>query len=185
LQKDTQFHRCLATLELHIPGQGLLGQELLLSRTLEVEHHPHNRATLEPHLRAIQEPHAPGTQEPLQVKDMGELHHLSNRAILGVVPTPVMEEPHPHSNSLDMEEPHPHRLDMAHNLNTISKAILELHPPNTRVTVLPLSSSRWTLKLHSGSELLTKTGVDRLMPRSCRGLSSMATGATSMRRHAG
>ena len=130
MQKDTQFHRCLATLELHIPGQGLLGQELLLSRTLEVEHHPHNRATLEPHLRAIQEPHAPGTQEPLQVKDMGELHHLSNRAILGVVPTPVMEEPHPH------------RLDMAHNLNTISKAILELHPPNTRVTVLPLSSSR-------------------------------------------
>jgi len=173
LQKDTQFHRCLATLELHIPGQGLLGQELLLSRTLEVEHHPHNRATLEPHLRAIQEPHALGTQEPLQVKDMGELHHLSNRAILGVVPIP------------GMEEPHPHRLDMAHNLNTISKAILELHPPNTRVTVLPLSSSRWTLKLHSGSELLTRTGVDRLMPRSCRGLSSMATGATSVRRHAG
>jgi len=184
LQKNKQLHRCLATLEQHIPGRGLQDQELLLSHTPEVEH-PHNRATLEPHLRAIQEPHALGIQEPLQVKDMGELHHLSSRAILEVVPTPVMEEPHPHSNSLDMEEPRPHRLDMAHNLNTTSKAILELHPPNTRVTVLPLSSSRWTLKLLSGSELSTKTGVDRLMQRSCRGLWSMATGATSVRRHAG
>jgi len=154
LQKEERIHRCLATLEQHILGRGLLDQELLLSHTLEVEH-PHNRAIQEPHPRAIQEPHALGNQERLQVKDMGELHHLSSRAILEVVPTLVMEEPHPHSNSLDMEEPHPHNhsLDMEeprahsslateHNLSTTSKAILELHPPNTRVTVLPLSSNR-------------------------------------------
>ena len=155
MQKEERIHRCLATLEQHILGRGLLDQELLLSHTLEVEH-PHNRATLEPHNRAIQEPHALGIQEPLQVKDMGELHHLSSRAILEVVPVLVMEAPHPHSNSLDMEEPHHHNhsLDMEeprahsslateHNLSTTSKAILELHPPNSRVTVLPLSSNRY------------------------------------------
>lgn len=160
--------------------------------------HPHNRATLEPHNRAILEPHALGIQEPLQDKDMGELHHLSSRAILEVVPVLVMEEPHPHSNSLDMEEPHHHNhsLDMEeprahsslateHNLSTTSKAILELHPPNSRVTVLPLSSNRLTRKLPSGSELLTRTGVDRLMQRNCKRLWLMGTGATSARRHAG
>lgn len=156
--------------------------------------HPHNRATLEPHNRAILEPHALGIQD----KDMGELHHLSSRAILEVVPVLVMEEPHPHSNSLDMEEPHHHNhsLDMEeprahsslateHNLSTTSKAILELHPPNSRVTVLPLSSNRLTRKLPSGSELLTRTGVDRLMQRNCKRLWLMGTGATSARRHAG
>jgi len=160
--------------------------------------HPRNRATLEPHLRAIQEPHDLGNQEPLQAKDMGELHHLSSRVILEVVPTLVMEELHPPSNSLVMEEPHPHNLSLdmeeprlhsslvtEHNLSTTSKAILELHPPNSRVTVLPLSSNRLTRKLPSGSELLTRTGVDRLMQRNCKRLWSMGTGATSARRHAG
>jgi len=181
----------------HILGPGLLDQEPLVSHTLEVGH-PHNRDTLElhhraiqephplasqePHLRAIQEPHVLDSQEHLLVKDMGELHHLSSRAILVVVPTLVMEEPHPHSHSLDMEELHPHSLATEHNL---SKAILELHPPSTRVTVLPLNNNRWILKLRSGSELSTRTGVDRLMPRNCKRLWSMATGATSARKRAG
>ena len=123
-----------------ILGQGPPDQALPLSHTLEVEH-LHSRATLEVEslLRDIQGLLVRGIQVPLQVRDMEEL----NRDTLEVVQILVMEEPHPHSNSLDMEEPRPHRLDMAHNLNTTSKAILELHPPNTRVTVLPLSSNRY------------------------------------------
>merc|ERR1711971_1342802 len=168
LQKDLKskykwLHRCLATQVQHTLG--LLDQELLLSHTLEVEH-PHSRAILEPHPRAIQELHVLGIQEPLQVKDMGEPHYLSSRVILEVVPTLAMEEPLPHSvsNSLDMEL-----------VPLDNRAILE-HP---------LSSSRLTLKLPNGFEQLTKTGVDRLIQRSCRGHWSMATGVTSVRRHAG
>jgi len=190
LQKDLKskykwLHRCLATQVQHTLG--LLDQELLLSHTLEVEH-PHSRAILEPHPRAIQELHVLGIQEPLQVKDMGEPHYLSSRVILEVVPTLAMEEPLPHSvsNSLDMElVPLDNRAILEHNLSTSSKAILELHHLNSRATVLPLSSSRLTLKLPNGFEQLTKTGVDRLIQRSCRGHWSMATGVTSVRRHAG
>ena len=145
MQKDLKskykwLHRCLATQVLHTLG--LLDQELLLSHTLEVEH-PHSRAILEPHPRAIQELHALGRLESLQVKDMGEPHHLSSRVILEVVPTLAMEEPVLHSNSLDMELVQlDNRAILEHNLSTSSKDILELHHLNSRATVLPLSSSR-------------------------------------------
>jgi len=169
----------------HTLGRGPLDQELLLSHTLEVEH-LHNKDILEHHPRVIQELHALGSLEPLQVKDMGEPHHLTSRAILEVVPILAMEEPHPHSNNLDMEEVQLHnRAILEHNLITSSKVIPELHHLNNRAMVLPPNSSRLTLKLPSGFEQLTKTGVDRLIRRNCRGHWSMATGVTSVRRHAG
>lgn len=189
----------------HTLGRGPLDQELLLSHTLEVEH-LHNKDILEHHPRVIQELHALGSLEPLQVKDMGEPHHLTSRAILEVVPILAMEEPHPHSNNLDMEEVQLHnRAILEHNLITSSKVIPELHHLNNRAMVLPPNSSRYgqsllknddsgkyifsmcrlTLKLPSGFEQLTKTGVDRLIQRNCRGHWSMATGVTSVRRHAG
>jgi len=169
-----------------ILGQGPPDQALPLSHTLEVEH-LHSRATLEVEslLRDIQGLLVRGIQVPLQVRDMEEL----NRDTLEVVQILVMEEPHPHSNSLVMEEPHPHisnSLDMEephphsrvmegaqqHNKDILeldlSKATLELPLLNIRAMVLPLNSSRWTLKLLSGSKLWTRTGVDRLMQRSCR-----------------
>ena len=162
-EKNKQIHRCLATLEQHILGRELLVQELLLSHTLEVEH-PHNRATPEPHLRAIPEPHDLDSQESLQVKDMGEIRHLSSsqehhlraiqepHALDSLEPLQVKdmgELRHLSSRAilvvvqiLVMEEPHPHSLATVHNL---SKDILVLHPPNTRarVMVLPLSSNRY------------------------------------------
>ena len=138
--KHKWLHRCLATLAQHILGQGLLDQELLLSHTLEVEH-LHSRDILEHHPRAILELNALGSLEPLQVKDTGEPHHLASRAILEVVPILAMEEPHPHSNNLDMEEVQLHnRAILEHNISTSSKAILELHHLNSRATVLPPNS---------------------------------------------